>query len=277
MPLAFTAAWATWLSRRRLGRWPFGERGPSLTCALSCAPGRRPPRGERARGRNGRGGGAHLGQDRRRRVHPEPRAPRGRGSRRPAPRASTGRSRRAGPRPGSRAEVGLFQQGLQPVLELDPVARQLDLRAGPRPLQAAARARARSLGSSPGRPRASPAIRRRRSRASAPRRASGLGLLRRGRVPALGPAPGRGPGARPPVPFQGGPDGPPVWRRRFPDDFVNLALAEPVGQQAQRGGVVPNGRPANDRSTKRSTLPLLAAAIIAQGDFHEVSRAGGPP
>ena len=39
MPLAFTAAWATWLSRRRLGRWPFGERGPSLTCALSCAPG----------------------------------------------------------------------------------------------------------------------------------------------------------------------------------------------------------------------------------------------
>jgi acyl-coenzyme A synthetase/AMP-(fatty) acid ligase len=32
-----------------------------------------------------------------------------------------------------------------------------------------------------------------------------------------------------------------------------------------------------DRSSKRSTLPLPAAAIVAQCDFHDVSRATGPP
>jgi hypothetical protein len=32
-------------------------------------------------------------------------------------------------------------------------------------------------------------------------------------------------------------------RRRFHDDFVNLALAEPVGQQAQLGGRAPEQAP----------------------------------
>ena len=257
--------------------------------------------------------------------------------------------------------MGLFQQGLQPVLELDPVARQLDLRAGYRPPPALLgrrhEAQDQLLGDhAPHQPFGVGEV-----ALPPPRRAIGLGLGEvQGARHRAGPGPG--PGARRPVPFQGGPDGPPVLRRRFHDDVVDLAFAEPGGQQAQLGGRAPERAPlervlrvggeigddhgqhpfvqvnagvhvnAGDRvgqgggsfrrerraclavalprvtgyrgsprrragrprirstrtlrirqrnglhrSTKRSTLSLLAVAIIAQCDFHEVSRAEGPP
>jgi len=132
-------------------------------------------------------------------------------------------------------DVGLFQQRFQPVLELDPVARQLDLRArdrAPQPLFGRGHeAQGQLLGDQP--PHQPFGVR------EVPLAPPSRAVRSRGRqVQSAGPRAGPGPrsGARRPVTFQGGPDGLPVLRCRFHDGFVDLMLAEPVGPPAQLGG-----------------------------------------
>jgi hypothetical protein len=171
-------------------------------------------------------------------------------------------------------EGGLFQQRLQPVLELDPGARQLDLRAGHRPPQALLgrgyEAQDQLLGDQPlhqpfgvREVALAPPSRAVRSRV---RQVQGAGHRA---------GPGPRPGARRPVPFPRGPDGLPVRRRRFHDDFVDLVLAPPVGQPAQLRGrapelaprerVLPVGGEIGDDHGQHPFVPVNAGARVGPG------------